>query len=192
MKMIDQRPKIKEVIIVEGKNDTKQILKAVDALTIETRGSALDAEIMDLIERADAERGIIILTDPDYAGEKIRKQISSELPWAKHAFITPKEGHPSNQGSLGVEHADPETIRKALEGKYTPAREMAPMISRKELRHLGLIDCPQARQKREKLGEFLRIGYANGKQLQKRLQLFNISLADVQDALRQIEGGAYA
>ena len=43
--------KIKEVIVVEGKDDTKRIQRAVDADTIETRGSAIPGETLDLIKR---------------------------------------------------------------------------------------------------------------------------------------------
>ncbi len=41
---------IKEVIVVEGKDDTKQIAKAINADTIETRGSAVPEETLALIE----------------------------------------------------------------------------------------------------------------------------------------------
>lgn len=187
-KCMDERPVIEEVIVVEGKNDTKQVLKAVDAITIETRGSALDGDILDLIERAEAERGVIVLTDPDFPGEQIRKKITERVPTAKHAFIQVEEGVPGHKGSLGVEHASPETILKALRGKYTPGEKTTEVITRRDLRDLDLIDCSGSRQRREKLGRILRIGYVNGKQLQKRLQLFSISLAEVKAAIKQIEG----
>lgn len=183
-----ERPVIEEVIVVEGKNDTKQVLKAVDAITIETRGSALDDDILELIARADAKRGVIVLTDPDFPGEQIRKRISQEIPTAQHAFIEVDEGLPGRKGSVGVEHAHPAAILKALEGKYTPGKKDSDTISRQELRDLGLIDSPGSRQKREELGKILRIGYVNGKQLQKRLQLFGIPLSKVVEAVKQIEG----
>ena len=40
--------KIKEVIVVEGKDDTKQIQKAVDADTYETNGSALNLSLIHI------------------------------------------------------------------------------------------------------------------------------------------------
>ncbi len=65
--------RIKEVIVVEGKDDTKQINKAVNADTIETRGSAVPTETLELIEQLAATRGIIIFTDPDFSGERFAK-----------------------------------------------------------------------------------------------------------------------
>ncbi|GGK32008.1 hypothetical protein GCM10010965_26050 [Caldalkalibacillus thermarum] len=64
--------KIKEVIVVEGRNDTIKVQQAVEADTIETGGSALGAEVVERIRLAQERRGVIILTDPDYPGEAIR------------------------------------------------------------------------------------------------------------------------
>lgn len=62
--------KIKEVIVVEGKDDTKRIQRAVDADTIETRGSAIPEETLMLIKKLAKTRGVIVFTDPDFSGEK--------------------------------------------------------------------------------------------------------------------------
>ena len=41
------KKKIKEIIIVEGKDDTLAIKRAVDADTIETNGSAINQSIIE-------------------------------------------------------------------------------------------------------------------------------------------------
>ena len=46
----NDKMKIKEVIVVEGKDDTKRIQMAVNADTLETRGSAISDETLDQIE----------------------------------------------------------------------------------------------------------------------------------------------
>lgn len=38
---------VKEVIVVEGRDDTQRIKLAVDADTIETNGSAIDRDVID-------------------------------------------------------------------------------------------------------------------------------------------------
>ena len=111
--------KIKEVIVVEGKDDTKQILKAVNADTYETNGSALSAADIDRLKKLQESRGLSVFTDPDFNGERIRKMISNAIPGVKHAFIRRDQGIPEFKGSLGVEHATPEVIRSALEKLYT-------------------------------------------------------------------------
>ena len=57
--------KIKEIIVVEGRDDTRRIKEAVVADTLETRGSAIDKSILALIAKAQETRGVIVFTDPD-------------------------------------------------------------------------------------------------------------------------------
>lgn len=78
--------KIKEIIVVEGRDDTARIKLAVDADTIETNGSAIDDHVIDQIRLAQKTRGVIILTDPDFPGEKIRKTISEAVPTVSMHF----------------------------------------------------------------------------------------------------------
>jgi len=180
--------KIKEVIVVEGKDDTKRLALAVDADTLETNGSAISEETLAQIKQLQATRGVIVFTDPDFSGERIRKIISANVPGVKHAFLPRKAGVPTKAGgSLGVEHASPEAIRTALANLYTErVDEPATLISQGDLIRAGLLAGPQARQRREQLGELLKIGYVNGKQLPKRLQLFQVQPDDFWHAVEQL------
>lgn len=83
--------KIKEVIVVEGKTDTAIIKKLFDAETIETHGLAIDEGTLNLIEATQRTRGVIVLTDPDVPGMKIRQLIIERVPNAKHAFVDKKD-----------------------------------------------------------------------------------------------------
>lgn len=177
--------KISEVIIVEGRDDIRRLNEVVSADMIETHGMGLNDDIMAVIEQAYHKRGIIIFTDPDYAGESIRKQITARCPQAKHAFITRAEGTPDKKGSLGVEHASDEAIINALSQVATP-REEIQSINIQLLHRYGLLGGPHAKQRRKKLGERLRIGYTNGKQLQKRLATFNITEEQFINTMNQI------
>ncbi|MDO3393154.1 ribonuclease M5 [Ligilactobacillus sp. 110_WCHN] len=179
--------KIQEVIVVEGKDDTKRIKMAVNADTIETRGSAISDETLDQIAELQEKRGVIVFTDPDYSGEKIRKTIREAVPGVKHAFLKRKDAVPVHQGSLGVEHASPEVIREALKNLYTEVPDAPAMISRETLAAKGLINGLAAKKRRELLGEILNIGYTNGKQLYKRLRLFEITPGDFEDAMQKVE-----
>ena len=180
--------KIKEVIVVEGKDDTKRLALAVEADTLETNGSAISKETIAHIKQLQASRGVIVFTDPDFSGERIRKIISAEVPGVKHAFLGRKDGVPTKAGgSLGVEHASPAVIQAALANLYTERVEEAQLlISQSDLIRAGLLAGPASRQRRERLGELLKIGYVNGKQLPKRLQLFQIQPADFWAAVNQL------
>lgn len=178
--------KLKEIIVVEGKDDTTAIKRAVDADTIETNGSAINQETIEKIKLAQSIRGVIIFTDPDYPGEKIRKTISGKVPGCKHAFLT-KEAAISKTGKgLGVEHADPQVIVEALKDAHFMHDAIVEEISQEDLLDAGLIGGNGAKERRLKLGKLLKIGYTNGKQLHKRLMMFQISRQDFAAALAVI------
>ncbi|KRM94770.1 primase topoisomerase-like protein [Lentilactobacillus senioris DSM 24302 = JCM 17472] len=178
--------RIKEVIVVEGKDDTKRIQMAVDADTIETRGSAIPDETLELIEQLAQQRGIIIFTDPDFSGEKIRKTVAAAVPNAKHAFLRKDQAVPDHKGSLGVEHASSQAIIEALSQVYTEDEDSPELISQAELITAGLMGSPKSKHRRQLLGERLGIGYVNGKQLQHRLRMFGITPEVFETTVKEI------
>ncbi len=181
--------RIKEVIVVEGKDDTVKIKLAVDADTIETNGSAINQRTLEQIKHAKEKRGVIIFTDPDYPGERIRHIIDQAVPGCKHAFLTKDNArakHPKNN-SLGIEHASVEAIQRALADVYEVADIQQTDITKEDLIRHQLIGGAGASQKRERLGELLQIGHTNGKQLLKRLTVFQISKAQFEAAIEELE-----
>ena len=103
---------IKEVIVVEGKDDVAAVKKAVDAEMIAVGGFGINAKVISRIKEAQKRKGVIVLTDPDFAGEKIRKIIAKRVPGIKHAYIAQEDG--IKDDDIGVENATPEVIIEAL------------------------------------------------------------------------------
>ncbi|MFE8704024.1 ribonuclease M5 [Cytobacillus sp. FJAT-54145] len=178
--------KIKEIIVVEGKDDTTAIKRAVDADTIETNGSAVSLETIEKIKLAQQKRGVIIFTDPDFPGQKIRQTIQEHVPDCKHAFIPKEEALHKRGKGVGVEHATPDTIRKALKDAQLMNSTAVEQITQEDLILAGLIGGPGSKERRELLGKILKIGYTNGKQLHKRLMMFDISREDFSNAIKEI------
>ncbi|HET7629500.1 MAG TPA: ribonuclease M5 [Bacillales bacterium] len=179
--------KIKEWIVVEGKSDTIAVQRAVNADTIETNGSAVNESTIEQIRLAQKKRGVIVLTDPDYAGKRIRNIIRERVPGCKHAFIPREEAFRAGKPSLGVEHASPEVIRKALANVKQEMPETEATITKTDLIDAGLMAGPAAKRRREALGRLLHIGYANGKQLHKRLAAFQITKEEFAEACRRLD-----
>lgn len=181
--------KIKEIIVVEGRDDTAKIHQAVHADTIETNGSAINQEILGRIKLAQEKRGIIIFTDPDYPGERIRHIIDQAVPGCKHAFLTQNAArakHPLKK-SLGIEHASKEAIQQALAQVYELTELEENEITKEDLVNNGFIGGSGAAERREKLGELLQIGHTNGKQLLKRLTMFRITKYQFEEAVRKLQ-----
>jgi ribonuclease M5 len=178
---------IAEVIVVEGKDDTVAIRRAVEADTIETGGSAIDDKVIQQIKLAQARRGVIVFTDPDHAGERIRKIISNAVPGCKHAYIAKNLVTPG-KGSVGVEHASPAAIREALANVHTESVDAPELIFWADLMQAKLVNHAQASERRSAMGLLLGIGYCNGKQFHKRLRMYRISREEFTQALAQVEG----
>lgn len=176
---------IKEVIVVEGKNDTAAVKRAVEADCLETGGFGLQPFRLDQIAKADKARGIIILTDPDSAGERIRRKLSKHFPQAKHAFI-PREAATAD-GDIGIEQAKPEAICAAL--AKARCQEWTPEVrfTWSDLLQTGLCGVSSAAFRRAVLGEKLGIGYANAKTFLHRLNNYGITREEFSSAIGEME-----
>lgn len=180
---------IQEIIVVEGKDDTTAIKRAVTADTIETNGSAISAETLRRIAHAQEKRGVIVFTDPDYPGRRIRAIIEEHVPGVKHAFLSKEKTIAKNGKGLGIEHANDADIREALKNVYTPNQKfkLEDEITIEDLITARLIGNPQAKSRRNRLGELLNIGMTNGKQLHKRLVMFQITVEQFGKAVAQLD-----
>lgn len=178
---------IKEVIVVEGKDDTAKIKQAVEADTIETNGSAINKQILTQIKHAQELRGVIVFTDPDYPGQRIRSIIDQHVPGCKHAFLKKSDARDKLNRGIGIEHASKEAIQLALKSVYELRKAHVSDITKEDLMKYGLVGGAHAKEKREALTSYLKIGYANGKQLLKRLTMFHITKAQLEQAMKQIQ-----
>lgn len=178
------RPKIKQVLIVEGRDDTCAVNRAVDVMTIETHGFGMSDEMWQRIDRAYRTSGIIILTDPDRAGENIRKKILERYPDAGQAFLPRDKA--LKKSNVGVENAKPEDIAEAIEKalKNMESRKYAETpdtFTTEDMDRFGLSGGPEASERRARLGDALGIGYGNGKTFLKRLNAFGITREEFEE-----------
>ena len=176
--------RIKEVIVVEGRDDVAAVKKAVDAELIFTSGFGLNERIFARIESAYKRCGIIILTDPDYAGEQIRERLTKRFPEAKHCFLPREQALKS--GDIGVENATPESIREALQKVKTVCAVTTPAFSKIDLIRNDLEGSPSSSDRRNELGRVLGIGYGNAKQFLMRLNRYGITREEFENALAAI------
>ena len=176
---------IKEVIVVEGKNDIAAVKRAVEADCLATGGCGLQPFRLDQIAKAANKRGIIILTDPDSAGERIRRKLGERFPQARHAFI-PRESAMAN-GDIGIEQASPESIRAALNKARCQELVAEPQFTWSDLIKAGLTGTPEAALRREALGELLGIGYANTKTFFHRLNTYGVTREEFTDSVMKLE-----
>lgn len=116
--------KVKETIIVEGMYDKIKLSGFIDGVIMTTGGFAVfkNRAIRKGIEELAGKTGIVILTDSDSAGFKIRNYIKQSIPeeYIKHAYIPDIYGKEKRkraagkEGLLGVEGMSEEIITEAL------------------------------------------------------------------------------
>ncbi|MBQ2062641.1 MAG: DUF4093 domain-containing protein [Oscillospiraceae bacterium] len=160
------KPKIREVIVVEGRYDKNTLLQVVDAAVVTTDGFSVfnDDEKLAFLRRLAAQRGLILLTDSDGAGFVIRNYLKGALPaeQIKQAYIPEILGKerrkkaPGKEKKLGVEGMDPsillEVLRRAgatFEGEEQIVRDAG--ITKAELLEKGYIGPNSTARRRELL-----------------------------------------
>jgi len=176
---------IKEIIVVEGRDDTAAIKRAVEAETIETHGFGMSDDMWEQIERADEMRGIIVFTDPDYAGEQIRRKIKEKFPGCKEAFLPKAEALRGD--NIGVENAKPEAIVEALKKARCTEEDSKENFVMDDLVEAGLCGVEGSRERREKVADILGIGYCNSRTLLSKLNNYGISREDFYGALQSTD-----
>lgn len=181
------KKQIKEIIVVEGKDDVSAVRRAVDATILITNGMGLEDKRLREIAALAKKQGVIVLTDPDVPGTLIRNRITELVPDAKHAFISRRDARHPVTGRLGVEYASPEVILQALEKAYATTSDAAPLYTMSDLVRWGLTGSSDAKQRRLQFCELLHLGQANAKALLKRLNTFALEEAIIYEALEQLE-----
>lgn len=180
-----EKLKIKEAVVVEGRDDTIALRRGVESAVIETHGFGIKKETWSLIEKAYKEQGIIIFTDPDYSGEEIRRKLSAKFPDAKQAFLGRADA--TKKGDIGIENAGPEAIIEALKKAHCTLSAEEGCFTMDDLFKGGLAGGDGARERREALGKALGIGYGNSRGLLRKLNSFGISKEEFYEALSTID-----
>lgn len=180
---------IADLIIVEGKDDISALKKAVNADIMITNGLGLTKKRLDEIATIAQKRGVIIFTDPDYPGGKIRHILKEHLPNCKHAYINKADAVNPKTGKYGVEYASPESIIKALQNAKAVKVHKDEQYTLNDLVQWRLSGA-NSNKRRLALCEYLQIGQANAKSLLNKLNAYQIPrreierfLADYQEEL---------
>lgn len=176
---------IKEVIVVEGRDDITAVKQAVDAEVIAVGGFGINAKVIDRIRDAQRRKGVIVLTDPDFAGEKIRSIISKRVKGIKHAYIAQEDGIKGDD--IGVENATPEVIVEALNRAKVSEEVIEEIYKSEDMFYFKLTGDINSKSRRLMLGKELGIGYGNANQMLTRLNKYSISKEEFITAIEKIE-----
>ncbi len=143
------KPRVSEVIVVEGRYDKNALLQVVDATVLELHGFSVynDKEKLSLLRRLAETRGLVVFTDPDGAGFQLRNYLKGALPpeQLKHAYAPDvfgkekRKDSPGKEGKLGVEGMRPEVLLAALRDAGATI-DGAAAEKRDEITHADLLE----------------------------------------------------
>lgn len=162
-----KRLKLDRPLIVEGRYDKSKLSSFLDGVIITTGGFDIfrDSKRLEMIRTLAQEKGIIILTDSDVAGFRIRSYLKGAIPQERiiNAYIPDVYGKekrktvPSKEGKLGVEGIDGRVLIDVLRraGVVFEDEEETPQkgdrLTKLDLYELGLSGTPDSAAKRKKL-----------------------------------------
>ena len=163
------KPRIKELIVCEGRYDKNTLSQVVEADILCTGGFQIfkNEELLSLIRRAASMRGVILLTDSDGAGFVIRNYLKGALPkeQVKQAYIPDIYGKEKRkkvggkEGKLGVEGMEREVLLEALRRAGAEFADEAEnpvkrnCLTKADMLDLGLIGPDSAERRRALLKE---------------------------------------
>ncbi len=158
---------LRQAVIVEGKYDQIRLSSLIDATIIPVGGFRIyrDKELLELIKLLARRTGIIILTDSDSAGFRIRSYLKSCVREGQvlHAYIPdvlgkePRKAAPGKEGKLGVEGMETQALLQALSIAGACPQERAGLsggegaarrITKADLFADGFSGAPDSRAKR--------------------------------------------
>lgn len=165
------------VVVVEGKSDTNKLKSLFKVDTIETNGSELSRETINLIKEVSKTNKIYLFLDPDGPGEKIRKQIVEHIDNTINVFIN-KNDIKKNSKKIGVAEANNGAIIEAFKNAITFKKNNR-SISLYEYNTLNI----NSRKKRAFLCKQLKISECNNKTLLRRLNMMNYNFKKINKIL---------
>ena len=137
-------------------------------------------ETLEYIKEVQAKRGVIIFTDPDYPGERIRSIINKNVPNCKNAFLEKKKALGNHK--VGIEHATKANLEEALMNYVSYDNSLESDLTSFTLMELGLQGNANSQAKRDRVCDKYHLGKCNGKTLLSRLRLLGIN----SDELRKV------
>ncbi len=170
------------IIVVEGTSDESFLRSFLDADIVTTNGSEVSRETIDYLKEASKTRSIVVLTDPDSPGKRIRDLIAEHVPEVSHAFVRKEKSIKHHK--VGVAESSKDEVLLAL-SHIVPAK--APIRGRLtfgDLLDLGLMGAPGSEEKRSEVEKELHLGHGNAKTFLKRANALNLSLEDIERAMK--------
>ena len=173
---------IEGFLAVEGKMDVAFLESFLDTNFITTNGSEISKDTINYIKELKQDHRVIVLTDPDSPGERIRNILNEHIDGLEHAYV--HKNVSIKKHKVGVAESTKEEVLNALKNAITNNKNNKGSLTMNDLYELGLIGNANSEQLRLKIGDKLNLGYCStGKTLLKRLNSIGVTKNKLKELL---------
>lgn len=169
------------VIVVEGTSDVAFLGSFLETEFVITNGSDVPRETIEYLKKIKEKKDIVVLTDPDYPGKRIRAILDEQIPGLLHAFVRKEKSIKHHK--VGVAESTRGEVLMALSHIVPQESETPGTLTMSDLQDLGLMGGDLASLKRKKLQESLCLGFGNAKTLLRRLNALAITKEEIEEVL---------
>ena len=163
------------ILVVEGKEDASYLSNYIASEIVTTNGFEIPKETISYLKN----KKVIVFTDPDEAGLKIRQRLNELLPAAINVEIDIKKCIRNTKN--GVAECDINEVLTKLKPYYANQIDSKSDITINDLYNLGLMNNKDLR---DRVCKELNLGRCNAKTMYKRLLNNNIKLEQLCEIIK--------
>ena len=155
------------VIVVEGSHDASKLSLLYDTAFVVTNGYEVPDKEVNFLKALKNDVQVIVLTDADEAGRKIREKVNA----IRNNVINIEIEAPKSSKKKGVAECTLSSIQKELD-KYVSEKKTE---TKYNLYKLGLVGQDNSKELREIISDKFNLGLTNKNNMVKRLNLLGIT-----------------
>ena len=174
---MENKQEIDAVIVVEGKTDVlflETFIKPIDFII--TNGSEISKQTLSTIKEYSKKYKIVVLTDPDFPGKKIRDIVNENIDNCYNAFVKKEVSIKKNK--VGVAESTKEEVLKSLQNLHIFSKNSQNNeITLTDLVNWGYLNINQ-KEFRDYISNKYNFDIVNTKRFIKRINLLNIPIKE--------------
>ena len=163
------------ILVVEGKEDASYLSNYIASEIVVTNGFDIPNSLIDYLKG----KRVIVMTDPDESGKKIRNKLNSTLSNVINVEVDINKCNRNVKN--GVAECEIDEILTKLKPYETHNKTTESDIRISDLYNIGLLNDKSLR---DQVCEKLKIGKCNGKTLYKRLLNNNVKLEQLYEIIK--------
>lgn len=171
------------ILVVEGNEDKAYLSSFIASPIFTVNGLDIKSNSYKFLKKYSLTHSVIVLTDPDEAGNQIRNHLNEEC---KNVINVEIDINKCTRGKKqGVAECEKEEIVSKLDN-YLVSDVNNETLSYSDLYKVGLIENKELRNK---FSTQIGLGCSSGKQLLKMLNLLEIDIEEVMKVIENIKDG---